>query len=232
MPDSIAESLDKKILALGGVLVMSVTKTCTHVVAHRTHYEKTKSLCRAAKAKGVPMVSVDWIIEAETNGSSVKVDDFFWENIMQEEDAALLAQQMGQPVATKKRPIAVANPNGAANGGDDTDKKPKTKKAKTAPKKAKAEVEDEEEDKKDIDVDASGETEQVADGQFLKKKDAVIPVDTFCTLYGYQVYIDDSGLIYDASLNQTNASHNNNKFYIVQVRGSAISDPSAPLTHM
>ncbi|KXL45688.1 hypothetical protein M433DRAFT_66746 [Acidomyces richmondensis BFW] len=45
-----------------------------------------------------------------------------------------------------------------------------------------------------------------------------IPVDENCTLAGYQVYVDPSnGIIYDASLNQTNAANNNNKFYRIQL---------------
>lgn len=63
----------------------------------------------------------------------------------------------------------------------------------------------------------------IAEGQIIKKKDAVIPVDSHCPLSDNCVYIcPDSGMIYDASLNQTNASHNNNKFYIVQVRTQRI----------
>jgi hypothetical protein len=51
-----------------------------------------------------------------------------------------------------------------------------------------------------------------------------IPVDDECTLASYRVYIDESdGIIYDASLNQTNATNNNNKFYRVQVRAIPIS---------
>jgi poly [ADP-ribose] polymerase len=50
-----------------------------------------------------------------------------------------------------------------------------------------------------------------------KSKDINIPIDENCPLIGYTVYIDDDGLIYDASLNQTNASNNNNKFYRLQV---------------
>lgn len=39
---------------------------------------------------------------------------------------------------------------------------------------------------------------------------------------GYQVHIDDDGVIYDAALNQTNSSNNNNKFYIAQLlKGSS-----------
>lgn len=37
-----------------------------------------------------------------------------------------------------------------------------------------------------------------------------------CTA-SYEVFIDDSGLIWDATLNQTNAANNNNKFYRIQL---------------
>lgn len=47
--------------------------------------------------------------------------------------------------------------------------------------------------------------------------DARIPLDEGCPLLGYAVYVDDVGTIWDASLNQTHASHNNNKFYRIQV---------------
>ena len=33
------------------------------------------------------------------------------------------------------------------------------------------------------------------------------------------MHIDDDGTIYDASLNQTNSTNNNNKFYRIQVSG-------------
>jgi poly [ADP-ribose] polymerase len=50
-----------------------------------------------------------------------------------------------------------------------------------------------------------------------KSLDDTIPMDENCPLVGYMVYIDPNRLIYDASLNQTNASNNNNKFYRLQV---------------
>lgn len=69
------------------------------------------------------------------------------------------------------------------------------------------------------------EEKEVAEGQFIKKKNVAIPVDEHCPLNStYQVHIDpDSGLIYDASLNQTNASHNNNKFYRIQASSVCVS---------
>ncbi|KAK8027185.1 hypothetical protein PG991_004241 [Apiospora marii] len=51
-----------------------------------------------------------------------------------------------------------------------------------------------------------------------------IPIDEMCTLTHYEVYVDDAGVIYDASLNQTNASSNNNKFYRVQLLRNVAGD--------
>ncbi|CAI6301543.1 unnamed protein product [Periconia digitata] len=58
---------------------------------------------------------------------------------------------------------------------------------------------------------------KVGEGSLAKSRDINIPVDEFCPLQASRVYVDDDGVIYDALLNQTNASHNNNKFYRVQL---------------
>jgi len=56
------------------------------------------------------------------------------------------------------------------------------------------------------------------EAQVAKAGTSQIPLDEGCHLIGYRVYVDpDSKEIYDASLNQTNASGNNNKFYRIQV---------------
>ncbi|KAE8351313.1 poly polymerase catalytic domain-containing protein [Aspergillus coremiiformis] len=55
------------------------------------------------------------------------------------------------------------------------------------------------------------------DGQKLNPKTLNVPVDEKCHLPGYAVYIDPAGLIWDATLNQTVAAKNNNKFYRIQL---------------
>ncbi|PSN74498.1 PARP-domain-containing protein [Corynespora cassiicola Philippines] len=67
---------------------------------------------------------------------------------------------------------------------------------------------------------------QVGDGQNAKSSSLIIPLDEACPLATYQVYIDPTdGTIFDASLNQTNATANNNKFYRVQLlRNAATND--------
>ncbi|KAI4657345.1 uncharacterized protein J4E79_007418 [Alternaria viburni] len=62
------------------------------------------------------------------------------------------------------------------------------------------------------------ENAKVGDGQNAKSKQIAISVDEHCPLSSWRVYIDNNdGTIYDASLNQTNSSANNNKFYKVQL---------------
>jgi poly [ADP-ribose] polymerase len=51
----------------------------------------------------------------------------------------------------------------------------------------------------------------------LKSRDVNIPLDEGCPLQTYRVYVDEEGIVYDASMNKTDASANNNKFYRVQV---------------
>jgi poly [ADP-ribose] polymerase len=56
------------------------------------------------------------------------------------------------------------------------------------------------------------------DGQIAKSRSVNIPVDEHCPSKNkYKVYIDDDGMIFDATLNQTNSGNNNNKFYRLQL---------------
>lgn len=64
-------------------------------------------------------------------------------------------------------------------------------------------------------------TPSIAEAQVAKSSTVRVPLDDHCTLPSYHVYVDPAdGLIFDASLNQTNASGNNNKFYRVQLLAS------------
>ncbi|KAF2279988.1 PARP-domain-containing protein [Westerdykella ornata] len=63
----------------------------------------------------------------------------------------------------------------------------------------------------------NGLNAQIGDGQNAKSVNLQIPVDEYCPLTAYKVYVQPDGEIFDASLNQTNASNNNNKFYRIQL---------------
>ncbi|KAI9672629.1 MAG: hypothetical protein M1831_000064 [Alyxoria varia] len=56
------------------------------------------------------------------------------------------------------------------------------------------------------------------DGQKAVSRDLSIPVDEgFTASHQPNVYLDEQGIIFDASLNQTNIKDNNNKFYRLQL---------------
>lgn len=203
-------SLEQLIRSLGGTVTKSVTKTTTHVVCTEDDYNSSTAKVAAGKAKDLPLVSPEWIFESEKQNKTIDPQNHVWGS-----DSAKPSDSQANG---KKRPLMVSK--------SDDDAEPEAKKAKTKGKAAKgkgkaakvnsepdAEPEAEAEDKSD-----TKEEKQVAEGQFIKKKNVAIPVDEHCPLNSsYQVHIDpDSGLIYDASLNQANASHNNNKFYRVQ----------------
>ncbi|KAJ8113554.1 hypothetical protein OPT61_g4334 [Boeremia exigua] len=71
--------------------------------------------------------------------------------------------------------------------------------------------------RKTLEDKAKADSVKVGDGQNTKSKKIQVPVDEYCPTPHVEVYIDDDGLIWDASLNQTNATANNNKFYKVQL---------------
>ncbi|KAI5293085.1 hypothetical protein KEM52_005845 [Ascosphaera acerosa] len=70
----------------------------------------------------------------------------------------------------------------------------------------------------------SGLTPAAASGAVARTQSETQSADTAAAAatdgglaYTHVVYVDDDGLVWDAALNQTNASNNNNKFYILQI---------------
>lgn len=209
-------SLEALIRTLGGTVTRSVTKTTTHVVCSEDDYKGNSAKVSAGKAKDLPLVSPIWILDSDEEKKTLDPETYSWF----QKSVASASSQTKPAAGSKKRPTAAAAKTAEESEEEKEEEeeeeapKPKRSKkassAKSAPAKAEVVKEEEEEE--------SNEQSQVAEGQFLKKKDTVVPIDEFCPLTNYLVHIDpDSGLIYDASLNQTNASHNNNKFYRVQV---------------
>lgn len=125
--------------------------------------------------------------------------------------------------ATKATKANGKNPVKGEEDEDEEEEKPLPKttkgtKASKASSKASAKKEEKKKEEEEVPEDAATDEKVVAEGQFIKKKDFEIPRDEVCPLQTYKVYIDPvSGLIYDASLNQSNSTNNNNKFYRLQV---------------
>ncbi|EAW12631.1 putative poly(ADP)-ribose polymerase PARP [Aspergillus clavatus NRRL 1] len=184
--------------AHGASFAASVGDGCTHLVSTRKEVEKgSVKYKQACAVKGCDVVSLDWLLESDKARKPLAAK------------AYLLAPGGGDAETKapkeqkKKRKIdavdadgdvkveAEANANGDANGDANGH----------ADKAVKADA--------DAD-DAVPSKKQKAETKALK-----VPVDEGCMLPA-EVYIDD-GLIWDATLNQTNSANNNNKFYRIQL---------------
>ncbi|KAI9149511.1 Poly [ADP-ribose] polymerase [Paramyrothecium foliicola] len=220
-------SLTKLIQSLGGKVTKTVAKSTTHLLC--SDFAEYKSDCAkvtAAKSRDLPLLKPEWLLDSAKKSQTLPLEDpYLWT----EKSGNDPADADVDPDTGKKRPIAVVS----TDGGDEEDEVPKPKKTKAAPKangkanakKGSAKTKDEV--KKEDEPEASqppAEEKVVAEGQFIKKKGFEIPRDEFCPLQTFQVYIDpDSGMIYDAALNQSNSTNNNNKFYRIQILHEASS---------
>ncbi|KAI1202306.1 poly polymerase catalytic domain-containing protein [Nemania serpens] len=187
------------IVALGGTLAKSVSPSTTYLVTTESDWKKPSIKVKSAEANGIPIVSFQWLEDCLAQNSHVKEDPYIFLYQSQAD-----ANGSADTNNTRKRSASQTAQN------DDAEFQP------PQPKKGKAEDESKEKEREP----------QVAEGQIAKSFDVKIPVDEGARLelVNYEVYIDDSGVIYDASLNQTNAGRNNNKFYRVQLLRSVAGD--------
>ncbi|KAL2265907.1 hypothetical protein VTJ83DRAFT_5259 [Remersonia thermophila] len=219
--------------ALGATVESAVTDKTTHLVASLTDYEKQSIKVAKAKALDLHIVSLEWLSLCEQNKSREPEKDHALgasaaTNNSQQADAS---QSQANGTSTAKPGSRKRAPTPAANSNADDAAAPKTKRARGA-KAAAAVKQEEEEDTEMKDVTGAAEPEPevkeepgtkpkkeraMGEGQVAKSKDICIPLDEGCSPTYGKVYVDDSGVIYDASLNQTNASANNNKFYRIQL---------------
>ncbi|KAM0240361.1 hypothetical protein ACHAPO_002257 [Fusarium lateritium] len=259
-------SLEALIRKHGGTFTRSVTKATTHVVSTDDDFNSGSNKVTTAQAKGLPIMNPSWLLDTDSTGTKVKMEDYHWSSSKtngaakatangasrkrsppvdddddDEEDSqprnkrarsTSVAPSKAKPKATKKGAKAKSDAVAESEEEEEEEEKPKTKAKAKAPAKAparkgtkgKAAVKAEPEPEPESEPEDVKEEKIVAEGQFIKKKDIAIPLDEHCTLPTYQVWVDpDSGLIYDASLNQTNAGNNNNKFYRIQV----LKDPKS-----
>ncbi|KAI0970102.1 poly polymerase catalytic domain-containing protein [Xylaria arbuscula] len=197
IPGRTQASVEKDfIVPLGGTLAKSVVASTTHLVTNEADYLKPSTKVKSAQANGIPIVTFDWLEDCLTKNNLVKEDIYTF--TPQPPPQANGADDSTQPKSSRKRPASQSPPN---HNRDNQSSQPK--------KKGKADKDDESKEREP----------KVAEGQIAKSLDVKIPIDEGAQreLANYEVYIDDDGVIYDASLNQTNASNNNNKFYRLQL---------------
>ncbi|KAI1426440.1 PARP-domain-containing protein [Xylaria sp. FL1777] len=197
IPNRTQASIAQDFIApLGGALAKSVSVSTTHLVTTEADYQRASVKVQSAQANGIPIVTFEWLEECLAKNTRVKEDAYGLTSQPQPQANDSLGST--QLRTARKRLAASQTPQ----KDDDDDSPPQPK------KKGKA------------GNDEPKEREpKIADGQIAKSFDVKIPVDEGAEreLVHYEVYIDDDGIIFDASLNQTSASNNNNKFYRVQI---------------
>lgn len=203
-------SLEDLVRKLGGSITATVAKSTTHLVCTQEYYSSNYAKVREAMAANIKVIGPLWILDCQGEDTAPDPDK-------KKYNASLPFIKTDVKTNDTTGAASKTDSNGTTNGAaprgrkrkvDDQDSDSQLKKAEPNTKaKAKAKVKDEEKEDK-----------IVAEGQFMKKKDTIIPVDEGCPYTDRTVYIDpQSGMIWDAALNQSHSTNNNNKFYRVQV---------------
>lgn len=181
-------AVQNTIASLGGAFAKSVTADTNILVSTAADVAKNSKKVQDAKSNDIPIVSIDWLNDSLSNNKAEDTDGYL----------LVGATATSQPAA---------NGNGAAKGKKRAASSAADSASTVAPKAAKL----------DPAASAPKLEPKVGEGSIAKSHDVNIPIDEYCPLQSSRVYVDDDGVIYDALLNQTNASHNNNKFYRIQV---------------
>ncbi|AEO55796.1 hypothetical protein MYCTH_2132970 [Thermothelomyces thermophilus ATCC 42464] len=233
-PGATHAAIKAKAESLGATVAISVTDNVTHLVTTDNDYNKPSSKVAKAQSLGTHIISLDWLLACETNNTREPEKDYTIGkptagSSAQPDASKLASSQKGGATATDGTRTRKRASSPVADDASDNDAAPKPK--RTRGRKAAAVQADGENDVKMQDANNATNTEPkeealdktkgveraVGEGQVAKSKDIQIPLDEGSPFFQYKVYIDDSGVIYDASLNQTNASNNNNKFYRLQL---------------
>lgn len=199
---------------LGAATSVNVTKTVTHFITSQSEYDHGSAKILKAKDQGVHILSLDWLAECEKENKLVDETPYLLST------TAAAAASGSTPPAPNGTTKGKGRKRAASPDASDDDTKPAGKRTKKDTAAAAAQATTAVSSSK---LQAKAEKAAAnGTGTVVKKAkgNLNVPVDDACHLanLGYQVYIDAENIIYDANLNQTNASNNNNKFYRVQVR--------------
>ncbi|KAK1724167.1 poly polymerase catalytic domain-containing protein [Colletotrichum acutatum] len=236
--------LESWLSSLGAGITKSITKKTTHLVTTLEEFKAVTTKVASAQKNGIFIVTLDWAEKSESQGSKVAESDF--EPGKPTTTKAKAAPAAATNGSTKKNGASAQSNSSQQNGSQPQSQASTTSKASAASKKrAKADVQSDNDS--DADAKPNVKKQKAAAGAKGKKKAAdspvaaddaddktdvkkkaatgdaqtaskgiVVPLDEGCKVQG-NVYIAPDGVIYDASLNQTNASNNNNKFYRIQL---------------
>ncbi|CAK7203836.1 hypothetical protein SEUCBS139899_006585 [Sporothrix eucalyptigena] len=189
-------ALKQHIEKLGATALSGVTPEATHLVVTPENYKKPTAKVKTAQAQQIPIVGVQWLLDTVEKDAK------------QDEASYLIGAAPAAPAITPApaaaAPVAAAAPSpppAATNG--------KKRGSAAAPAAAPAPAPA----KRQKTAKATKDDKKVA----KDTSKVVVPVDEACPVSNVAVHVGDDGMVWDASLNQTNSGQNNNKFYRIQV---------------
>lgn len=200
-------ALEAKVAELGGQPAKSVTADTTHVVTTQADFDKLCTKVWQAKDRGIFIVSLDWMLDSEqSNAQQPEAQYLFHDPQNGTTNGNNTAQSSAKTPSTQPAPAATNPPQKRQASPIAIGSSPEPKVKKTKLDKAAQ----------------NGKAAVIGKEQIAKSWDVQVPVDEGCWLSGYGVHVDEDSVIWDASLNQTNAGFNNNKFYRIQVCAEAV----------
>ncbi|KAK2742413.1 hypothetical protein FQN55_007851 [Onygenales sp. PD_40] len=212
----------------GGTYSAKVVDTCTHLITTQKDVDgNAPKYKQALSTNGINIVSVDWLLESQNA-----------KNHLPESSYLMVSANAAQAPASNRRSARASRTNQQPDGVDlktstkttadeDKDDNDPPKDAKPAKGKKKPDSSKGKRSLADVDADDDPSNAIAKDEPLSKKqKDSnkastptlKVPVDVWSGhALTHRVYIGKNGEIFDAALNQTNASRNNNKFYLIQI---------------
>ncbi|KAK1965331.1 PARP-domain-containing protein [Colletotrichum sublineola] len=221
--------LESWLSSLGAGIAKSVTKKTTHLITTPEDFNARTSKVVSAQKNDLPVVSLQWAEDCESQGSLLPQTGYEFGQQATPAPAANGSNKTQKNGASSQANAAAPKANGASKkrtkaevqSDNESDAKPDVKKQKaaTGSKGKKAKSTDDADNKTDVKKQAAATSDakgKAPDSSQVASKGLTIPLDEGCKVQG-TVYIAPGGVIYDASLNQTNTTNNNNKFYRIQL---------------
>ncbi|KAL7751432.1 hypothetical protein RI367_003292 [Sorochytrium milnesiophthora] len=204
--------LQKTITELGGTPAGSVNKATTHLVTTDADVAKKSAKVKSATELGIHIVSSGWLQDCSDKQERLDESKYTFSASADGTADKDATTDSAKPATNGSRKRS-ASPDAAVTAApapapDNDDDAPPSKKQKTPEESSPV---------KNSKLETAKPAPALGTGQIAKSTDLKVPLDDTCPHVGDKVYIDDDGVIWDASLNQTNASNNNNKFYRLQV---------------
>ena len=171
---------------------------CTHLIASQAQFDKEiDRIKQAQKNSNILIVAYDWLADSLASSAPIDVDSYTFDEDSNSPTANGLTVNASPPLQTVAPAKKSSKRTRQQDDDDEDDLQPPKKSKKSDPPRPSA--------------PSPAPTSNL-------KSSIKVPVDLQVpNAAAYTVYIDDAGVIYDATLNKSDSNKNNNKFYRIQL---------------